>query len=135
MQEQPDKSYMLIGTWKLVNIENRDADGNTLRSSYGPKKMGLISFNDDHRMMVVIQDGREHRPSTRPREYSSYAGTYRFDGETLVTRVDCSTVPDRMDTDQVRPARFEGMRLVLTAPPATFDGVVNYRNLTWEKIH
>ena len=25
MQEQPDKSYMLIGTWKLVNIENRDA--------------------------------------------------------------------------------------------------------------
>lgn len=135
MQEEPDKSYMLVGVWKLVNITNRDAGGNILRSSYGPKKMGLISFNDDHRMMVVIQDGREDLPSSRPREYSSYAGTYRFDGTTLMTRVDCSTVPDRLGTDQVRPARFEGVRLILTAPPAEIEGVVNYRDLTWEKIH
>jgi hypothetical protein len=135
MQEQSDKSYLLIGVWKLVNIINRDADGNILRSSYGPKKTGLICFNDDHRMMVVIQDGREHLPSKREREYSSYAGTYRFDGTTLVTRVDCSTVADRMGTDQVRPARFDGVRMTLTAPPAEIEGVVHYRDLTWEKIH
>lgn len=135
MRDEPDKSYMLIGVWKLVDITNRDADGNRLRSSYGPRKMGLITFNDDHRMMVVIQDGREKLPSERPREYSSYAGTYRFDGEVLVTRVDCSTIEDRLDTDQVRPARFEGTRLVLTPQPAEIEGVVHYRELTWEKIH
>jgi hypothetical protein len=135
MQEEPDKSYLLIGVWKLINITNRDAQGNILRSSYGPRKMGLITFNDDHRMMVVISDGREHLPSARPREYSSYAGTYRFDGTTLVTRVDCSTVPDRMHTDQVRPAVLAGNRVTLSAPPADIEGVVHYRQLTWEKIH
>lgn len=135
MQEQSDKSYLLVGVWKLINIVNRDADGNILRSSYGPKKFGLITFNDDHRMMVVIQDGRENLPSSREREYSSYAGTYRFDGTTLVTAVDCSTVPDRMGTDQVRPAQLDGNRVTLTAPPAEIEGVVHYRQLTWEKIH
>jgi len=135
MQEQSDKSYLLIGVWKLVNIVNRDEQGNILRSSYGPKKFGLITFNDDHRMMVVIQDGRENLPSSRKREYSSYAGTYRFDGTTLVTKVDCSTIPDRMGTDQVRPAQLDGNRVTLTAPPAEIEGVVHYRQLTWEKIH
>lgn len=129
-----DKSHLLVGTWKLVDITNRDKDGRLLRSSYGPRKMGVISFNDDYRMMVVISDGRETLPSRRPREYTSYAGRYRFDGETLVTRVDCSTVPDRIGTDQVRPARFSGNRVILTAPPVDIEGVINYRDLTWEKI-
>ena len=129
-----DKAELLIGTWKLVDITNRDKDGNILRSSYGPKKMGVITFNDDHRMMVVISDGRENLPSSRPREYTSYAGRYRFDGKTLVTRVDCSTVADRIGTDQVRPARFSGNRVILTAPPVDIEGVINYRDLTWERI-
>ena len=129
-----DKSHLLIGVWKLIDITNKDEDGNILRSSYGPKKMGLITFNDDHRMMVVISDGREHLPSERPREYTSYTGRYSFDGTTLVTRVDGSLPEERVGTDQVRPARFEGNRVILTAPPVEIEGVVNYRDLTWEKI-
>lgn len=136
MQEENDKSHLLFGMWKLVDITNRDADGNVIRSSYGPKKMGVITFNDDHRMMVVISDGREKLPSDRPREYVSYAGRYRFDGETVVTTIDCTSVPRiKIGSDQVRPARIEGNRVTLTAPPADIEGVINYRELTWEKIH
>ncbi len=137
MEDQKDQSYLLIGVWKLINIVNRDEAGNILRSSYGPKKEGLITFNDDHRMMVVICDGRENRPTSRPREYTSYAGTYSFDGTTLQTQVDCSTqtVPERVGTLQTRPARLDGNRVTLTAPPVEIDGTVNCRDLTWEKIH
>jgi hypothetical protein len=126
----------LIGTWRLVDITNKDAEGNILPSSYGPLKMGLIQFTEHNRMMVVICDGREHLPEGMAREYTSYAGTYRFDGETLVTRVDCSTPtnPPRVGTDQVRPARFEENRVILTAPPVEIDGIIQYRDLTWERI-
>ena len=127
----------LVGVWRLVDITNKDADGNILRSSYGPQKMGLFMFNEHNRLMVVICDGREAVPEgERPREYTSYAGTYRFDGRTLVTEVDCSTPtdPPRVGTVQVRPARFEGNRMILTAPPAEIDGIIQYRDLTWEKI-
>src|SRR5687767_3467966 len=99
--------------------------------------MGLFMFNEHNRLMVVICDGRETVPEgEQPREYTSYAGTYSFDGETLVTNVDCSTVtnPPRVGTVQTRPARFEGNRIVLTAPPVEIDGIIQYRDLTWEKI-
>ena len=127
----------LVGVWRLVDITNKDMDGKLLPSSYGPLKMGLITFTEHNRMMVVICDGRVHLPEgMATREYTSYAGTYRFDGKTLVTAVDCSTPtnPPRIGTDQVRPARFEGNRVILTAPPVEIDGIVNYRDLTWEKI-
>lgn len=129
--------HSLVGVWRLIDITNKDAEGRILPSSYGPLKMGLITFTEHNRMMVVICDGREHLPEGETgREYTSYAGTYRFDGTTLVTKVDCSTPtePNRIGTDQVRPARFEGNRVILTAPPVPINGVVNYRDLTWEKI-
>lgn len=135
----PDKSNLMIGVWKLVNIANTDAAGNALRSSYGPEKYGLITFNKNNRMMVVISDGRDEipaheLPNGQPREYSSYAGRFTFDGTTLITHVDGSIPPERVGTDQVRPVRFDGNRVILTAPPVEIDGVINFRDLTWEKI-
>ena len=131
---QEDRADLLIGVWKLVDIKNTDAAGNLLRSSYGPKKMGLITFNDDHRMMVVISDGRDDVPEDRPREYSSYTGRFTFDGQTLRTQVDGSLPLERVGSLQTRPAKLEGNRVTLTAPPVEIDGVMNYRDLTWEKI-
>lgn len=128
------KSHMMVGTYKLIDIKNTDEDGNILRSSYGPEKYGLITFNKNNRMMVVISDGRDELPEGRAREYSSYCGRYTFDGTTLITKVDGSIPLDRVGTDQVRPVRFDGNRVILTAPPVAIDGVVNYRDLTWEKI-
>lgn len=128
-----DRSDLLIGVWKLINIKNTDEAGKELRSSYGPKKMGLITFNDDHRMMVVISDGRDDISSGK-REYSSYTGRYTFDGYTLKTQVDGSLPLERVGTLQTRPAKIDGNRITLTAPPVEIDGVVNYRDLTWEKL-
>lgn len=129
-----DKSYLLWGVWKLINIANSDVDGNVLPSSYGPKKMGLITFNDEHRMMVVISDGRKDLPADHKREYSSYMGTYSFDGHTLITEVDGSLPKIRVGSTQTRPTVLDGSRVTLTAPPFEIGGVINYRDLTWEKI-
>jgi hypothetical protein len=49
-------------------------------------------------------------PPDEPRQYVSYAGNYRFDGSTLVTRVDASSDASRVGGEQVRQVRFEGTR-------------------------
>lgn len=137
MDRENDKSYLLIGVWKLIDVTNRGGDGQLFPPSYGPKKIGLITFNDENRMTVVLCDGRDALPYEGPREYLSYAGAYRFDGETLVTRIDCTSLPERIKigSDQVRPARLDGNRVTLTAPPFEIDGEIHYRELTWEKIY
>jgi hypothetical protein len=122
----------IIGTGALVHATSQDPDGKELPSPYGPKKMGRVTFNADGRMMAVLVDGRADLPGAR--DYASYCGNYRFDGKTLVTRVDAASDPERMGTDQVRDVRFEGERMVLRPPPRAFGDVTHHRELYWEKI-
>ena len=125
----------IIGTWRLVGGTVRDADGKPLAAPYGPKGMGLVTFNRDGRMMAVLCDGRPALPAgTAKRDYASYCGNWRFDGKVLVTKVDATSDPDRMGTDQVRQVRFEGGRMILQPPPRAVGGVTQHRELTWERI-
>jgi hypothetical protein len=102
--------------------------------SYGPKGMGLVTFNADGRMMAVLCDGRLALPADEPRrEYTSYCGNYSFDGKTLITKVDAASDPSRM-VDQVREVRFEGDRLVLVPPPRSWGERIQHRELVWERV-
>ena len=125
----------LVGTWKVVGATSRDANGNSLPQPYGPKGMGLVTLNADGRMMAVLCDGRAELPEGTRRDYASYCGNYTFDGMTLVTKVDASSGGRiAIGSDQVRKVRFEGNRMVLTPPPAEINGVVQYRDIFWERI-
>jgi hypothetical protein len=131
MEDKPD----LVGTWKVVDAISRDAQGKELPKPFGPKGMGIVTLNADGRMMAVLCDGRARLPDEAKREYSSYCGNYTFDGTTLITRVDASaSARNAVGSDQVRKVRFEGKRMVLTPPPAELNGVVQYRDIFWEKI-
>ena len=92
----------IVGTWKLVAAAARDRDGKPLPAPYGGKPLGRVMFNVDGRMMAVTCDGRPALPKGAKREYSSYVGTYTFDGSQLVTRVDGASDPSRIGSDQVR---------------------------------
>ena len=111
-----------------------DPAGKELPSPYGPKKMGRVTFNADGRMMAVLVDGRPDLPEGTARDYASYCGNDRFDGKTLVTRVDAASDPARMGTDQIRDVRFEGNRMVLRPPPRVQGDVTHHRELYWEKV-
>ena len=92
-------------------------------------------FYDDRRMMSVLCDGRrELPPDAGAREYNSYCGNYEFDGKTLVTHVDASASKDRVGGDQVRNVRFDGELMVLTQKPRLWRGVMQHRELIWERI-
>ena len=124
----------IVGTWKLVAVAARDQNGNKVPDPYGGKPMGRVVFNAEGRMMAVTCDGRPDLPPGAKREYSSYIGTYSFDGSRLVTRVDGASDPSRIGSDQVRGVRFEGERIVLSPPPRQTDSGEQFRELTWERI-
>ena len=124
----------IVGTWKMVDATARDPDGKTLPKPYGPKGMGLVTLNADGRMMAVLCDGRGSLPDGTAREYASYCGNYTFDGTTLVTKVDASSAARiAIGSDQVRKVRFEGKRMVLTPPPVMLNGVMQHRDIYWER--
>ncbi len=124
-----------IGTWRLIRAVARDATGNELPLPYGGQGTGRLALGADGRMMAVTCDGRTDLPAGAKREYSSYIGTYTYDGTTLVTRVDAASDPTRIGSDQVRGVRFEGEIMVLQPPLRPYGGgAPERRELYWEKL-
>jgi hypothetical protein len=124
----------IVGIWRMVGTKGADDSGKVLPPPYGPKAMGLVTFQPDGRMMAVLCDGRSEMPGSEPRPFMSYAGNYSFDGATLSTRVDASSDASRVGGDQVRNVRFENGRMVLAPPRRMFEGVMQHQELSWERI-
>ena len=133
-QAATDPKRRIVGIWKLVDATSRDPDGKLMPKPYGPKGMGLVTLNAEGRMMAVLCDGRTTLPDGTTRDYASYCGNYTFDGTTLVTKVDAASAARiAIGSDQVRKARFEGKRMVLTPPPVMLNGVMQHRDIYWER--
>ena len=125
----------IVGTWRLIKTAARNDNGEPMHPPYGDKPRGLLVFYADKRMMSVLCDGRGRLPDGEAvREYNSYCGNYEYDGKTLVTHVDASADPDRIGGDQVRFVAFNGEQLVLTQKPRLWNGVMQHRELHWERI-
>jgi hypothetical protein len=124
----------VVGTWRMVGYHNRTAEGDPLDPTYGPEPIGLIRFDPHGRMVVVIADGRLDLPAGGRRPFTAYTGRWSFDGGILSTEIDESFLTHFVGTTQVREARFDGDRMSLTPPPIIIDGVLNYRELIWERM-
>jgi len=124
----------IVGTWRLVTTAAHDRDGGPMPAPYGPEPVGTATFTSEGRMIAALCDGRPGLPDGTAREYVSYCGDYRYDGSTLVTRVDGTSDAPRMGTEQVRRVAFDGERMVLRPPEDSAGGVARQRVLTWERL-
>ena len=123
----------IVGTWRLVRAPA--GDGTVRAAPYGGEKaMGRGTLNADGRMMAVLCDGRPSIPDGETREYNSYCGNYTVDGKQLITRVDASSDPSRLGSDQVRDVHHEGDLMVLRPPLRAYGARAEQRTLYWEKI-
>jgi hypothetical protein len=125
----------IVGTWRLAMTRAHDDAGQPMHAPYGPVPMGVVMFSADGRMVAVLCDARPQLPADEEeREYSSYCGHYTFDGTTLITRVDAAADRSRLGGDQVRRVRFDGDHLVLMPPPRPWRGVMQHREMFFERI-
>lgn len=125
----------IVGIWRLISDDARDQDGTPLPSPYGPSPMGVAVLRGDGRMMAMLCDGRPPVPGDATgRVQMSYCGSYSYDGTTLSTRVDATSDPARLGTDQVRNVSFDGDLMVLRPPVDKVGSATRQRALTWERI-
>jgi hypothetical protein len=138
-----------LGTWRLISWENRDAGGQ-LGYPLGPDALGYITYTADGYIFAqIMAAGRATLATQNPfggvdaeaaaaaRSHMSYCGRYevRTGGENdeVVHRVAISDFPNWVGGEQLRFYKFEGEKLILSAPPfQTKKGEIT-TFLIWER--
>jgi hypothetical protein len=134
----------LVGTWKLVSATETNERGE-IRDSYGPTPVGFLTYTADGRVSVVIADSRRKPLSAVPppteempdafSAFVAYAGTYTFADDRVTHHIEVAWVQNFANTDQVRPVKLEGDRLMLRKQGFLRGGVqVAYQELVWERL-
>jgi hypothetical protein len=140
----------LVGTWKLLAIEERNAQGELVTSlDYGPQPVGLLIYDATGHMSVhAMRRGRPRLPSDdvhlAPPEqakaafvgYNGYFGTFEVDERAgvVVHHVEGSLIPNWEGTAQRRRFTLAGDKLVLEPPPFEAGGQQRTRRLTWQRV-
>ena len=132
----------LLGTWKLVSVQNRESADQAWASRFGDSPRGYIMYDATGHMAVQFEKtppppkfatGDDWTPT--PDEalavylgYVAYFGTFSVDEKASVVthHVEGSLRPSYLGTDQRRPAKLEGDRLVLS-DEKTF-------RVVWERV-
>lgn len=123
----------LDGIWRLVEARAIDQHGQPLPPPYGHAPLGTVQIQDG-RMLAALCNGDAGLAPGSAREYVSYGGPCGFDGEQLTTEVDLSARPDWLGAPQIRQAELTGDRLVLRPPLREYGGVMQRRELIWERV-
>jgi hypothetical protein len=136
----------LLGSWRLVSMEYRYADGR-VRYPYGREAAGYIIYTADGRMSATIMSGgrapfgtdfgRGEAPDKKATAFETalaYAGRYEFLGDRVLHHVEASLVPDWTGTTLERLADLQGDRLTLSTHPTTQNGRTRTTVIIWERV-
>jgi Lipocalin-like domain len=137
----------LVGTWKLVSIEDTMKDGKVQPSAqFGPHPNGFLMYEPDGHMCATIANG--DRPAwkdpSKPTDaekiayydtFIAYCGTFKLDSATsTVTHYpSVAWTPAYVGSTQPRPFRLEGNRLIITVTRGMSDEGIAKRVLVWER--
>ena len=138
----PTLRAQLQGTWRLVSYERKEEEATEWNKRYGASPKGYIMYDVTGHMMVGFEkmppppkfaSGDGWNPTADEARavylgYISYFGTYTVDeaARAVTHHVEGSLNPSYFGTDQLRPAKLEGDRLILS------DGKT-FR-VVWERV-
>jgi len=143
------KPVDLIGAWNLERFTIR-VDGRPPLYPFGEDAHGMLVYAASGHMSAVLSHGTRaplgvsrlenaRRATSQQRaeafdSYLSYAGTWRLDGETVAHTVTLSLTPDAVGARNIRHARIEQERLVLTYQITPQSGRTRFYELIWRKL-
>jgi hypothetical protein len=137
----------LLGTWKLVSIEDTMKDGKAQPSAqFGPHPHGFLMYQPDGYMCATIVNS--DRPVWKDPDkatdaekiayydtFIAYCGTYKLDSasSTVTHFPEVAWSPSFVGSTQPRPFRLEGNRLIITATRGLLNPEMQKRVLVWER--
>jgi hypothetical protein len=135
----------ISGTYRLVSEQRTIVDTGEIVPGTGAR--GYITYGDDGRMIVLIVRQPRPRPEDAEkitdqqrielfRTITAYAGTYKFDGNSIEHNIEISMNEVWSGTKQVRFVKRDGDHLIYSTPPFPFhtDGKMSVNTLVWEKV-
>ncbi len=137
----------LVGTWKIVSIEDTMKDGKVQPSAqFGSRPHGFIMYEPDGYMCATIANGDRPawKDSVNPTDaekiayydtFIAYCGTFKLDSATsTVTHYpEVAWSPAYVGSTQPRPFRLEGNKLIITATRGLSDPSIQKRVLVWQR--
>ena len=133
-----------LGTWKLETFEAELQSSGQRFKPWGENPNGYVVLAPDGRMIALLTAGERTVGETESdmanlfRSMVAYTGSYRIEGDRLITRVDTSWNEAWNGTEQERFYHFESNRLILTtawAPTMLLSGGTVARGiLAWARV-
>jgi hypothetical protein len=138
----------LRGTWRLISAENLGADGKfEPMPEYGPHPIGYLIYDPTGHMCVSLANpdhprwANPEKPTDAEKLQSyqvmfAYCGTYEVQEKEhrVVHRPEMASWPHYVGSDQFRPYRLEGNRLILSGHETAPDGKPSGYQITWERV-
>ncbi len=142
----PPGAERLVGTWQLVSIEDTIAGEAGPAVDLGAHPVGFLMYQADGHMSATLVDG--DRPAwknaTRPTNaekiayfdtFVAYCGTFKVDPEKSIVYhyPAVAWTPAFLATNQARPFRLEGDKLIITVTENLGDPSMEKRVLLWQR--
>ena len=129
-----------VGTYKIVAYAI-EIDGQP-REVFGKSPRGYVIITPKRIMFVITGESRKFGTSVEEKvalwdSMIAYTGTYRVEGDRLITSVDASWNETWNGTQQPRIWQAQGDRLTLTSVPAPYardPSKIVVARLVWEKV-
>lgn len=140
----------LVGTWKLVSVEERDGSGKlVVPLDFGAEPVGMLMYDTTGHM--AAQAGRRDRARLETEDvhrapaeqakaaftgYAAYFGTYEVNEREriVIHHVEGSMLPNWEGGDQRRKFTLAGDTLILEPPAFQAKGEKRARRLTWQRV-
>ena len=136
----------LIGTWKLVSIEETIAGKTQTSTLYGAHPVGFIMYQPDGHMCAELSNGeppawKDLAKATDAQKiayyesFIAYCGTFKLDAKTstLYHYPTVAWTPSYVGSTQPRPFRLEGDKLIITATKGLPDPKMEKLTLVWQR--
>ena len=112
----------ILGGWELIGLRIVDDSGKVL-SQPQARKGQLLYTNDG--CVAAFMSGDDGNVA--------YSGRFEVSGPRIVHRIQMSLDPKLIGTSQIRIARMEGDRLVLSSSPSILGGPGTSAELIWRR--
>jgi hypothetical protein len=119
----------LAGTWRLVSLETRRADGR-VTYPFGSRPIGFFVFGAGGHYSVQLAD------RDRAAGYVASLGSYEVDEDqqSFTLMATAGSDPRGVGVPTVRRVTRTGPVAVFQPPPQVIDGLSAQTSITWEKI-
>jgi hypothetical protein len=134
----------LVGVWRLITVEDQEADGTVLHP-YGERALGYLIYHPEGYMSATVMSAERPLLANPSRPFalspedatsvlktmgSAYCGTYELrDESTVIHHVEAALIPNMIGQDEVRPFEMKGDRLYVytNRPPSRTCAI-------WERV-